>query len=299
MPHAEHLVDLARVAARDRARHAVDAVIIRMHQPCGVTEGEHAAFARHAEHFVHRARPEQPTVGKIEIPEAATAARERRLDPQVRFGKDQIGVAGTLGLDVIGVEHHQQDRRDTCKQGDVQRNLVSPGRFELGDRRCGQHDASRIGQLRQRHDVVGACDRRLHDARMFAEILQRRDVGRGRSERAADERSTAFRACKDPPVLAHREDERSGIEHTGRQKLAEALLRLGTTALIEQRDSVRLEGGDGDRRRKTDGLARTFLHAGVLVHDAGHARNRNDDQECNDQDRDGALENRLRVCQAA
>ena len=75
--------------------------------------------------------------------------------------------------------------------------------------------------------------------------------------------------------------------------------RLGTTALIEQRDSVRLEGGDGDRRRKTDGLARTFLHAGVLVHDAGHARNRNDDQECNDQDRDGALENRLRVCQAA
>ncbi|MNL39857.1 hypothetical protein D3C87_1621660 [compost metagenome] len=39
MAHAEHLVDLAGVAAGNRACHPVDTAIIRMHQPCGISKG--------------------------------------------------------------------------------------------------------------------------------------------------------------------------------------------------------------------------------------------------------------------
>ncbi|MCY1300180.1 hypothetical protein D9M70_497390 [compost metagenome] len=145
--------------------------------------------------------------------------------------------------------------------------------------------------------MVDTDDRCLHDAGMFAEILQRRDIRRDRRQRPADERPAFLGAGEDPAILADRKDERAGIEHAGWQILAETLLRVRAAALVKKGCTVRLEGRNRDGGRKPDRLARTLFHAGVLVHDAGHARDRYDDQECDDEDRDGTLENGLRARQ--
>ena len=113
--HAKHLVDLLGIAAADGARQSIEIAVGRMHHPGSVGEGEDVAGGRQAEHLVHRTGPEQTPVGDIEIPEAAAAARQRRLDAQVGFQEGFIGLAGSLHLHVIGIEDDQQDGGDAGK----------------------------------------------------------------------------------------------------------------------------------------------------------------------------------------
>ncbi|MEY9830590.1 hypothetical protein ABIA25_002405 [Sinorhizobium fredii] len=209
-----------------------------------------------------------------------SAVSTRRFDS----AKTESASRRALCLDVVGVEYDEQDCRDAGKQRHIERDIVAPGGFELGDRRCRQNDARGSRHLHQGHQVFDAVDRRPYRAGAFAVILQRSDVGRDRGEGASDEVCPVLGAREDATVAANRQQEHARVEEFGGQIFSEPAFGFPALPVGEELRAVCLESRCRSCCRQADGPTRTGFHSGMLVHDARHARHGHDQQEGDDED---------------
>ncbi len=137
-----------------------------------------------------------------------------------------------------------------------------------------------------------AGDGRLDDARPVAEAADRGHFGEEVADPGADIGSAGGGSREDLAARLHKKNEGVVAEAVLRQEAGKARLALGRVAAVEDGGRIR-EGGGGRRGGERRGVTGRGLHAVVLGEHSEEIRGRDDSQECDDQDGDGAFQHGL------
>ena len=187
----------------------------------------------------------------------------------------------------IGVEHDQQCQRDTGKQRHIERQFAAP---ELVHRlqRMGGEDQRAIGADRGHDGIVGlAVDIGLDRAGAIAEATDGRDFRKQAGEHEANLTGRARRRAEHAAGRIDQQHEgpvgQVFRRQVGKQRLFGALTIAGGKHLRMGRERG-LRGG----RDQRCGLPDRCFHPAMLGQDADEARQRDDGQESDDQDRYGS-----------
>ncbi len=260
---AEFVIEQRGLGGGELFGERVEILVVGMDHRIDFAERQELVLTLVAEKLIHGIRPVEPTASDIPIPQSATAAVQRGIDPVADLLADFVRRAGAIRLHHIrNADPEQHDDR-----GGEQRHMPDGARPPAGQN---------AGQGLQQGDLPGRCGKRAHggDAVDAAREPDRHDagaVGEGRqglrfAEKVDQRFGNGHGRRVNSQHLAGRVDEheRAALRQSARRHAAHERVELGRRRIAIHRRRMKAKLGSRQRRDDVDirdGVAERALAA--------------------------------------